>query len=165
MSHKILFSEQQFFRQWWIKLIFVLMYLPLFFITNQEELSFSSSLILYSFIIVSTLWFFRLNLKTFISQNDILVVFDFIIYKHKKTFNINDIQSLHIITYNPIMDCGGWGIKWWKNVRTYNVMGNIGLEIVLKNNKKYLIGTQEPKKLEKIIQKFQSDEKVAVSVS
>ena len=52
----------------------------------------------------------------------------------------------HAITYNPIMDFGGWGyrVSWKGKGTALNVKGNKGIELILKNGKKITIGTQKP---------------------
>ncbi len=151
MPSIILFSEQQYFRQWWLKLLFVFLYLPLLYFSLEESTSGLPVYFLYGMMILFTLWFFNLNLKTKITTADITVVFDFVIYRYYRKFQLTDIKEISVITYNPIMDCGGWGIKWWKNGQAYNIAGNKGFEIVLQDNKKYLIGTQKAEQVKRII--------------
>ena len=64
----------------------------------------------------------------------------------------NDVASAEVRKYNPLREYGGWGIKGWtaKN-RAYNVDGNIGLQLVLLNGKRVLIGTKQPEKLEALL--------------
>lgn len=66
----------------------------------------------------------------------------------KKTKNIpkESIKDYEVRKYKPIMEYGGWGIK--KGIKgkgdAFNVSGNIGLQIVLKDGKRVLFGTQRP---------------------
>ena len=48
----------------------------------------------------------------------------------------------------------GWGIRFWMFPPTwiYNVSGFDAVEIIMKDGKKYRIGTDEPKNLERAIQ-------------
>ncbi|MFZ4399012.1 MAG: hypothetical protein ACOYO1_03170 [Bacteroidales bacterium] len=80
---------------------------------------------------------------------------------HFKVYTIiwEDIETIHIRKYKPIIEYGGWGIRtisFTKNI-AYNISGNIGLQIELKKGKKILIGTQNPEELEKIISKISSN--------
>lgn len=54
----------------------------------------------------------------------------------------SEIESYDVITYKPIRDYGGWGIKIGKNGKAYNVYGNQGLIVKLTSGKKVLFGTQ-----------------------
>lgn len=62
--------------------------------------------------------------------------------------NWNDVDQFFLRRYNPLSEYGGWGLKGTKNNRAYNVSGNMGLQIFLKDGKKILVGTANPKKLE-----------------
>lgn len=52
-------------------------------------------------------------------------------------------------TYRPIMEYGGWGIRTNWNGRNvaYNVSGDQGLQLELKNGRRVLFGTQRPAEL------------------
>ena len=55
-----------------------------------------------------------------------------------------DIDRFEIRKYKPIKEYGGWGVKQGKKSigKAFNVSGNIGLQLYLKNGRKVLIGTQ-----------------------
>ena len=61
-----------------------------------------------------------------------------------KTILRSDIEKMEVITYRPIIDYGGWGVRFGRKGMAYNVSGNIGLLISRKNGKTILIGTQKP---------------------
>jgi hypothetical protein len=56
-----------------------------------------------------------------------------------------EIKSATVRKYNPIGEYGGWGLKagWRRNNKAYNVWGNKGLQLELKNGERILIGTQK----------------------
>ena len=54
-----------------------------------------------------------------------------------------EYESCEAITYRPILDYGGWGIKWGPKGKVYNISGNQGVMLKLKNNKNLLIGSQK----------------------
>lgn len=66
----------------------------------------------------------------------------------KKTKHIpkESIKTHEVRKYKPIMEYGGWGIK--KGIKgkgdAFNISGNIGLQIELKDGKRVLFGTQRP---------------------
>jgi hypothetical protein len=65
----------------------------------------------------------------------------------------NEVQQCYIREYSPIFEYGGWGWRYsFSNGRAYNVSGKIGLQIVLKNGKRILIGTQKANKLKEYIE-------------
>jgi hypothetical protein len=63
-----------------------------------------------------------------------------------------DVEDYQVITYNPVRDYGGWGIKTGKKGRAYNVSGNWGLMLTLKNGKSVLIGTNMPVEIKSFLE-------------
>lgn len=61
-----------------------------------------------------------------------------------QTIPWEDIDQIHVRKYSPILEYGGWGIRFGRNGRAYNIRGNTGIQIVRKNGKRLLIGTQRP---------------------
>ena len=64
-----------------------------------------------------------------------------------------DIESCEAVTYRPIRDYGGWGIRWRpKRGWIYNVSGNRGVRLKFKNGKQLMIGSQRADELAQAIQ-------------
>ena len=58
------------------------------------------------------------------------------------------IRSAEVRTYRPILEYGGWGLRYsWKQGTAYNARGNRGVQLVLANGKRLLIGSQKPEEL------------------
>jgi hypothetical protein len=57
------------------------------------------------------------------------------------------VGSCGVITYNPVRDYGGWGVRSGKNGKAYNISGNTGLQLQLKTGEIILIGTQKKPEL------------------
>jgi hypothetical protein len=57
------------------------------------------------------------------------------------------IESYQVISYNPIREYGGWGIRYGKKGMAYSIRGDKGLLLNLKNSKTLLIGTQQVQEL------------------
>ena len=82
------------------------------------------------------------SLTVRISRSDIAISFG--VGLIRKRFPIGDIRSVRIARnrwYN------GWGIRKIRGGWLYNVSGFDAIEIQLKNERKYRIGTDQPKKL------------------
>lgn len=62
----------------------------------------------------------------------------------EQTIPWEEIDQIFVRKYSPIMEYGGWGIRFGRNGRAYNVKGNYGIQIVKKNGKRILLGTQQP---------------------
>jgi len=58
--------------------------------------------------------------------------------------------------YKPIREYGGWGIRYVIGGIAYNVYGNKGVQLILKNKKKVLVGTQKPEEFYQAIVKANS---------
>jgi hypothetical protein len=55
-----------------------------------------------------------------------------------------DIDQVYVRKYSPLREYGGWGIRLGRNGWAYNVRGNYGIQVVKKNGKQILLGTQQP---------------------
>ena len=54
--------------------------------------------------------------------------------------------------YRPIREYGGWGIRYGKNGKAYNISGDRGVQLELQNSKPLLIGSQRADELAQTIQ-------------
>ncbi|MEG1026941.1 MAG: hypothetical protein RSF34_20890 [Flavobacterium sp.] len=147
---KPIFTEKQRFNQWWLWLLLaVSSAVPIViwykeYTTNTTSPSNLSTLFILFLVIIL---FVIMQLKTVVSQENIqLTYFPFV----WKTINLTDIDTMKVINYGFV---GGWGIRFWTSYGTvYNVRGNKGLHIKLKNGKQFVIGTQKPQELEKVVE-------------
>ena len=64
-------------------------------------------------------------------------------------FTWDAIESAEARTYRPIMDYGGWGIRFGVRGKAYNVRGNRGLQLILGEGRseQILIGSQRAEEL------------------
>jgi len=58
-----------------------------------------------------------------------------------------EIMRYEACTYRPIKDYGGWGIRFGRKGKAYNVSGNRGVKFEFSNGKYLLIGSQKPEEL------------------
>ena len=63
-----------------------------------------------------------------------------------------DIRRCEVRTYSPIREFGGWGIRYGRKAKAYNVSGNRGVQLELSNGKRLLIGSQRPEELARAIE-------------
>ncbi len=93
--------------------------------------------------------FALLSLRTTISEDRLTVGF----YPFGgKTIFKRDIQRAYVRTYSPLGEYGGWGYRIGKSGTAYNTMGSEGLQLVLRNGERVLIGTQSPEVLKRVIE-------------
>jgi TATA-box binding protein (TBP) (component of TFIID and TFIIIB) len=50
-----------------------------------------------------------------------------------------------------LLEYGGWGIKYGRKGKAYNVSGNRGVQLVFKDGKQLLIGSQRAEELAEAI--------------
>jgi hypothetical protein len=169
------FKEEQKFKQAWMWLIIIpsvvgtLVYFSFAFnkqIINGEPvgnnpISDTGLIILGSFTILLmlglTMLFYKMRLKVEVDRTGIHFTYPPMILKNKSILK-PEIESYIIREYNPIMEYGGWGVKqssmkWGK---AYNVSGNTGMQLYLKDGKKVLFGTQRPDAFEKAVARMMS---------
>jgi hypothetical protein len=65
----------------------------------------------------------------------------------RRDLPLEDIAHWQACTYRPVLDYGGWGIRYsWKGT-AYNVSGNRGVQLELVNGKRLLLGSRRPEEL------------------
>ena len=64
---------------------------------------------------------------------------------------LNDIQSVETVTFNPIRDYGGYGIRSGRNERAYIARGNQGVRLKLTNGAALVLGSQRPEELAAVL--------------
>jgi hypothetical protein len=63
-----------------------------------------------------------------------------------------EIAHFRARSYRPILEYGGWGIKGWSRGRiAYNVRGNRGVELELRDGRQVMIGSQRADELEEAL--------------
>jgi hypothetical protein len=75
---------------------------------------------------------------------------------HRKLHTIlwSGIISWEVVEYRPLRDYGGWGIRYGREGKAYNVQGNKGLKLTLIDEQKILIGTMEHQRLESFLKQL-----------
>ncbi|MDH3269550.1 MAG: DUF6141 family protein [Ignavibacteria bacterium] len=95
-------------------------------------------------------FFYSLKLITEVRKDGIHFRF-FPFHRKFKIYSYDEIDSYSVREYKPIREFGGWGIRYGLGGKAYNVYGNNGIQLILKNKKKLLIGTQKPEELYRAI--------------
>ena len=150
MENKFEFTEKERFTQWWLWLLFsaVMIYTIYNFIEDRQYFSTLELAISIIIPILVIILFLVIRLETKIDEHGISVRF----FPFQITFRYypwRNIKKAYVRKYSPLGEYGGWGIRQglFGKGKAYNVKGNQGLQIILNDEKKVLIGT---KKLEEI---------------
>jgi hypothetical protein len=94
-------------------------------------------------------FFFSLRLITEVREDGLYIRFAPLTHQ---IIGYDDIVNCEVLTYKPIREYGGWGIRYGRSGKAYNVSGNRGVQLKLSNGKGLLIGSQHPEKLAQAIQ-------------
>lgn len=153
MKKKFLYEESQRFTQWWIwSGLGVLLFFSGKQVWNAFQLNDVKTEMWIGLGVLCAISFFflLLKLKIQIKEEGIyLQYFPFII--GTRFISWNDISGAYVRKYNPLMEYGGWGWRIGVKGIAYNVKGNQGLQLKLKNGDELLIGTQNPEELKNVL--------------
>ena len=139
-NEKIFYEIQQFRQKWiWTILLIVLFVLFLPIISGMVSILLGVILILTGFCFI---WlFYSIKLITEIKGDSIHIKFSPFT---TQIIPFSEIIKYEIRQYRPIIEYGGWGIRFNRSGKAYTVSGNIGIQIQLSAGKGILIGTQQP---------------------
>lgn len=157
MDDHLVFEEEQRFTQWWLWLLLGgVLLIPIYGIIQQmvfkqpfgnNPMSDLGLIIFFIGMLAFCVFFWWMRLQTTITKDKIIINFPPLA---KKRILWSEVEQAQIVKYNPLI---GYGLRIWTPHGTvYNVKGNRGLFLILKNGKKYMIGTQRHRELEDIIQ-------------
>ena len=162
MNEKIVFSEQQHFKQWWLWLlllglnaifvygIYQQIILKKPFGTNPA--SDTELYIGFGILFFLTILFRFIKLQTDIKNDGIYVRFFPIQITYRK-YTWDKLNKIYVRQYNPITEYGGWGMRYnfFGKGKALNVSGNQGLQLTTTNNSRILIGTNKPEQLKEVL--------------
>lgn len=147
------YFETQYFRQKWlwgiilmvesILFIFIFPVLISAYTDNFTMIQFLFVILIWLFfIVVFPLWIFLIRLDTQVRSGGIFLRFRYL-HINWIVLPFSEITKAESITYNPLRDYGGWGIRYGPKGKAYNVHGNYGVLLTLIDGKKILIGSQD----------------------
>lgn len=155
----VLFREVQRFDQWWLWLL-VLGPTALVWYGAIQQLIFGKafgenpasdtgvSVILVLFGILLPLFMYSLKLITEVRQDGLYVRFYPFHFSYRR-YPYESINSYKVRVYSPLKEYGGLGIRYGRKGMAYNVRGDRGVQLELKNGQGLLIGSQRPEELER----------------
>lgn len=156
----VLFHEEQRFRQWWLWAIIAVTSIVAPLMTGLDWLRADSperaGEAAWGFGISAAvggallLLFLSLRLTTELRRKELFIRF-FPLHWRGKTIPLKEIASCEARVYRPLLEYGGWGIRWGISGKAYNVSGKQGVQLVLKDGKRLLIGSQRAEELSEAI--------------
>ena len=155
----VFYEEKQMVAGWVIGLIVATTVGSLGLVTaiaqaSQDPMPLPLILGLIAFTIPLTLNFCAM--RTIVRKNEVYVRFGLLIPYYWKHIPLDQVRVHSPVTYRPLRDAGGWGIRYGKFEGQATVFLNMrGSEGVLLDMEKhpYIIGSQDPKALARAIEK------------
>lgn len=86
------------------------------------------------------LFFLRLRLTVEVYPDHLRIDYGFLT---RREILLRDIARVEAVRYNPLMEWGGWGIRGWGNRIAYNVGGNEGVQLWLRDGRLVMVGSQQ----------------------
>ena len=143
---KCLFEETQKFTQWWLWVI--LLSFPIMSFGPFDENEININYVLIGFALPLIFYLFELRIKV----SNMGLHYQFFPFHFKyHTIDVEDIESIKAMEYSPLKEYGGWGIKYGFKGKAYNVRGNKGVKIFLKNGLNIMFGSQKKNDLAKAL--------------
>jgi len=159
MANRV-FNETQTYRGTWVAYLIILVELPtlillsaLFFqAEDKTEMGFALGSVILAmggvFLLV-----FSIQLETRIDNNG--VSFKYLPFIRKwRRWTPDQIKSIEVISYSPITDYGGWGLKGNSTTKAYSVIGDKGILMDVGEKKRIMIGTERAKELTQFIEEW-----------
>nr|WP_321498781.1 DUF6141 family protein [uncultured Methanolobus sp.] len=153
-ADSIIYREVQKFRQIWL-LVLLLLTAGLTWYGAIEQLVYGHPFgtnpasdegmiaILAGMGIIFPIFMLSLRLEVVVRNSGLYVKF-FPLHLSFRHFPFNEIISAEVISYRPLRDYGGWGIRYGRNSKAYSISGNKGLMLEFRNGKRLMLGSQEP---------------------
>jgi len=146
-NDEVLFEEEQRFRQLWLILLVgieVVIFwgipvLQIVFLPKEPLVLAFIFWLLFGVILPVFMLVLKMTIKVYKDR----IIISFFPIMRPKTIYLKDIEHDEARHYKPIAEYGGWGIRIsLKYGKAYNVSGDMGVQLVLKDGKNILIGSQ-----------------------
>lgn len=152
-----IFTEEQAFRQWWLLAILGITLIGVSIpiinaYSNTGKVT--SEFIGFGIVLLIIILFWVLRLHTKIDANGVSARFEPTGF-FRREYSWREINQCYVRKYSPVNEYGGWGIRGGGTAKAYNVSGNMGIQIITKDQKKFLIGTVKPEEARKVILRYQ----------
>jgi hypothetical protein len=168
-DRRLRFVEVQHFRQWWLWLllggsaVFTIglfawgLYVQLVLGRPWGNKPMSDTALLATAIATFVLWvallalFAAMHLRTEVRADGLYICF-FPFHLSFRRLPLADITGIEAVTYRPLREYGGWGLRFGRQGKAYNISGNRGVKLTYNTDRHVLIGSQKPDELAAAIQ-------------
>ncbi len=157
MANRV-FNESQSYRGTSLIYLILLLELPtlvlltVLYFTSEEKQEMGIALV-FVMAIMSLVMALILNIKLETRIDDQGIHFRYLPFIQKwRLLSKPSIISAEVITFNPLFDYGGWGMKGNKTTKLYNITGDEGILIDSGESKRTLLGTIKTKELRSFLE-------------
>ena len=158
-----IFKEEQSYLGTWVMYAIILTELPIvillivLYVTSDDQQDMAIALaVVIGTLVLLLLFISNLKLETRIDSNSLSFRYRPFIRKWRQ-FSKEEIKSIEVIKYSPLIDYGGWGFKGNKTTRAYSVLGDEGLLLDVGEKKKLLIGTMKSRELADFVENWMEE--------
>ena len=165
----VLFKEEQQFRQWWFQTL-VLGVAALVIVVfawgmvqqlildrpfgdnamSDTALIIMGPLFIVLFGVLFPVFLFSIRMTTEVRPDGLYVLFS-PFHRTYRRFPWGQIADFQAVTYNPILNYGGWGIRYGPKGKAYNVSGNRGLRLAMTDGRHVMIGSSRTEELRDVV--------------
>ena len=148
---EVSYSEKQRFRQRWLWMLLLIFPVGSLWALFQEIILGSvfgsnaeSIPVLFVLVVISamfTLFMYTTGLDTEVVEEGLRIRF-WPFHLNWMLFPFSSILKAEAVTYSPLAEYGGWGIRYGRKGKAYNVSGNKGVLLTLRDGMKVLIGSK-----------------------
>jgi len=85
-------------------------------------------------------------------RDDALLVQFYPLHRSPRRFAPSSVTDVEAVTYRPLREYGGWGIRWGMGGKAYSVSGNRGVRLTRAGGRTLLLGSQRPEELERALE-------------
>jgi hypothetical protein len=100
-------------------------------------------------LLLVTALFLAASLETTVDREAITIAFHFL--WPKRRILISNVRNAEGTKYRPLLDYGGYGVRFGFRGWAFNVSGDEGVLVETKDGSRVMIGSQRPKELEAAI--------------
>ena len=159
------FREVQRFRQWWIWPVMaaiasvpaILTYLLVFAEDAPKPVMVFPLVFAALFSLLPIVLLYAIRLETEITETFISYRF-FPLHKKARVIRWEDVETATVRNYSPLSEYGGFGARVsMRNGVALNISGKEGIQLVLKNGRRMLIGTRRAEEVRFLLDKLQGN--------
>ncbi|MBE0481658.1 MAG: hypothetical protein IBX68_11860 [Dehalococcoidia bacterium] len=145
------YREVQRFRQVWLwAVVLSVAILSLYFLAEQVLSQPAPDT---PFVVIAVIFglgfpllFYSLNLTVMVFPDGVHFRFFPLQWSYRR-IPLDEVESCEARTYSPLKEYGGWGIRYGRKGKAYNVSGNRGVQLVLSSGERILLGSRTPEDL------------------